>query len=107
MFHAGKHANEIITLGSDLVDPVCRVASAFGMGSLEDSDNRIAILRKLMRDSDPGVRKVAIRSVARAGASELLDELRDIVDDTSNTSQPIRDEARNAINGLTGGSNQP
>jgi HEAT repeat protein len=50
-----------------------RIAAAAGLGNVPAPSN--AVLRELLADADPGVRKVALQSIQKAGDRALRDDV--------------------------------
>ena len=93
----GEQQAQILDVAARSGDPVVRVAAASGMGNLaeEDADSLAA---GLLGDDDLGVRKLAIRSVARFGSASMTARLRRVAED--DPSEDLRGLAAQQVEGL-------
>jgi HEAT repeat protein len=92
----GADADQVLNAASAHSDPRVRVAVAHGASARGRAS--VELLDKLLDDSDPGVRKVALRAADQAGMPELHDKVARIASD--DTEPFLRDMARDTASRL-------
>lgn len=106
-------AARVLETAAGRAEPEVRVAAASGLGnlvpaadSMADADATMGLLDRLLRDTDPGVRKSAVRSAGSLGGEMADGGLADAVRESvahaaaADPAPFVREAARNALGGM-------